>query len=127
MLKERGKEILQQADATNKEKIEAQLSKTTKEWDELVAGLEGRRDTLDALSRHWEELDAKWSSLETRLNAIEEKSKLVDTTTRSKQYLEDTLKTLNVSLSRVISFQLENLTIWVLIKINTLLLIGAGG
>lgn len=100
LLNERGREVLQQADATNKKRIEVQLDAISSEWRELVSGLEGRRDALEALSRHWEELESKWSGTETKLNAIEERSKLVDNVVRSKQHLLDTIKTLDVSFSR---------------------------
>ena len=63
----------------------------------MVSGLEGRRSALEALSKHWEEFESKWSSTETKLNAIEERGKLVDTVVRSKQHLLDIIKTLNVS------------------------------
>ncbi|XP_032455805.1 nesprin-1 isoform X11 [Nasonia vitripennis] len=95
LLNERGKEVLRQADASNKTKIEFQLTEIGSEWRELVSGLEGRRDALEALSKHWEDLESKWSSTETKLNAIEERSKLVDTVVRSKQHLLDTIKTLD--------------------------------
>lgn len=85
------------ADVNNKKTIEAQLSEITAEWKELVSGLEGRRDALEALSKHWKDLKAQWSLIETRVNAIEEKSKLVDTVLRSKQHLLDTIKALRVS------------------------------
>lgn len=84
------------ADANNKKAIESQLSEISSEWRELVSGLEGRRDALEALSRHWEDLEAQWALIETRLNAIEEKNKLIDTVVRSKQHLHDTVKALEV-------------------------------
>lgn len=87
------------ADANNKKTIEAQISETSAEWKELVSGLEGRRDALEALSKHWEDLEAQWSIIESRLNATEEKSKLLDTVIRSKQHLRDTMKALHVSVS----------------------------
>ena len=83
------------ADADNKKTIEAQISETSAEWKELVSGLEGRRDALEALSKHWEDLEAQWSLIESRLNATEEKSKLLDTVIRSKQHLRDTMKALH--------------------------------
>jgi predicted nucleic acid-binding Zn-ribbon protein len=97
VLKERGKEALYQADHANKKRIEAQLGEINSEWRNLVSGLEGRRDTLDLLSSHWEDLESKWSSTEAKLNAIEERGKLVDTVVRSKQHILDTAKTINVS------------------------------
>jgi len=97
LLNERGREVLQLADTNNKKVIESQLSETNSEWRELVSGLEGRRDTLEALSRHWEDLETQWALVETRLTATEEKNKLVDTVVRSKQHLHDTIKALEVS------------------------------
>lgn len=97
LLDERGREVLRLADASNKKAIETQLSDISSEWRELVSGLEGRRDALESLSRHWEDLEAQWALIETRLNAIEEKNKLVDTVVRSKQHLHDTVKALEVS------------------------------
>ncbi|XP_054006700.1 muscle-specific protein 300 kDa isoform X2 [Hylaeus anthracinus] len=94
LLNERGREVLRLADANNKKTIEAQSSEIGAEWKELVSGLEGRRDALEALSKHWEDLEAQWSLVETRVNATEEKSKLVDTVVRSKQHLHDTIKAL---------------------------------
>ncbi|XP_012271233.1 nesprin-1 isoform X8 [Orussus abietinus] len=99
LLNERGVEVLRQADPTNKKIIEAQLAGTTAEWKELVSGLEGRRDALEALSRHWEELETRWTLTEARLNAIEERNKLVDTVVRSKQHLCDTVKSLDELLA----------------------------
>lgn len=98
LLNERGREVLHLANPRNKKKIEDQLSEITTEWKELVSGLEGRRDALEALSRHWEELETRYSHVETRLNAIEEKSKLIDTVVRSKQHLQDINKALDVSI-----------------------------
>ncbi|XP_043257159.1 nesprin-1 isoform X10 [Colletes gigas] len=94
LLNERGHEVLRLANANNKKTIEAQISEIGAEWKELVSGLEGRRDALEALSKHWEELEAQWSLIETCVNAIEEKSKLVDTVVRSRQHLLDTIKAL---------------------------------
>nr|XP_050869210.1 muscle-specific protein 300 kDa [Vespula vulgaris] len=99
LLNERGREVLHLANPRNKKKIEDQLSEITTEWKELVSGLEGRRDALEALSRHWEELETRYSHVETRLNAIEEKSKLIDTVVRSKQHLQDISKALNESIT----------------------------
>lgn len=96
-MNERGKEILRQADATNQTIIEAQVAEIGSEWRELVSGLEGRRDALEALSKHWEEFEARWTNVEARLNGIEERSKLVDTVVRSKQHVLDTIKVLDVS------------------------------
>lgn len=96
LLNERGREVLRLADANNKKAIDSQLSEIGAEWRELVSGLEGRRDTLEALSRHWEDLEAQWALIETRLTAIEEKNKLIDTVVRSKQHLQDTVKALEV-------------------------------
>ncbi|XP_076280585.1 muscle-specific protein 300 kDa [Lasioglossum baleicum] len=93
LLNERGREVLGLADAHNKKTIESQLSETGAEWKELVSGLEGRRDALEALAKHWEELEAQWSLIESRVNATEEKSKLVDSVIRSKNHLLDTIKT----------------------------------
>lgn len=97
LLNERGQEVLQLADANNKKAIELQLSEISAEWHELISGFEGRRNALDALSQHWEDLETQWALIETRLTAIEEKNKLIDTVIRSKQHLIDTIKALEVS------------------------------
>ena len=97
LLNERGQEVLRLADINNKKAIESQLSEINLQWRELVSGLEGRRDALEALSRHWEDLEAQWALIESRLIATEEKSKLIDTVVRSKQHLHDTVKVLEVS------------------------------
>lgn len=96
-MKERGQEVLQLADTNNKKAIELQLSEISLEWHELISGFEGRRNALDALSQHWEDLETRWALVETRLTAIEEKNKLIDTVIRSKQHLLDTVKALEVS------------------------------
>lgn len=103
LLNERGKEVLGQADSNNKSIIESQLSATTLEWRELVSGLEGRRDALEALSRHWEELETRWTTIETRFNATDERNKLIDNVVRSKQHLIDTAKSLDVSIIPLLS------------------------
>lgn len=100
LLIERSQEVLRLADANNKKTIEAQISEISAEWKELVSGLEGRRDALEALSKHWEDLEAQWSLIETKVTAIEEKGKLLDTVVRSKQHLYDTIKSLHVSVMR---------------------------
>ncbi|KAL7297367.1 hypothetical protein TKK_0009753 [Trichogramma kaykai] len=92
---ERSKEIIQQADGANKRHIEKQLEEISNEWQQLVSSLETRQNALEALSKHWEELEAKWSGTETKLTAIDERGKLVDTVVRSKQHLLDTIKALN--------------------------------
>lgn len=97
LLNERGQEVLQLADTNNKKAIELQLSEISLEWHELISGFEGRRNALDALSQHWEDLETRWALVETRLTAIEEKNKLIDTVIRSKQHLLDTVKALEVS------------------------------
>ncbi|XP_029680499.1 nesprin-1 isoform X2 [Formica exsecta] len=94
LLNERGQEVLQLADTNNKKAIELQLSEISLEWHELISGFEGRRNALDALSQHWEDLETQWALVETRLTAIEEKNKLIDTVIRSKQHLHDTVKAL---------------------------------
>lgn len=98
LLNERSREVLRLADDNNKKTIEEQISEISSEWKELVSGLEGRRDALEALSKHWEDLETQWSLIETRLNATEEKSRLLDTVIRSKQSLLDTIKALRVSI-----------------------------
>lgn len=97
LLNERGREVLRLADINNKKTIESQLSEINSKWRELVSGLEGRRNALEALSRHWEDLETQWSLIETRLTATEEKNKLIDAVVRSKQHLYDTVKALEVS------------------------------
>lgn len=97
LLNERGQEVLKLADAANHRSIESQLAECNADWRELVSGLEGRRDALEALSKHWEELEARWCHTESRLTAIEERSKLIDTVVRSKQHLRDTIKVVDVS------------------------------
>nr|XP_033322974.1 nesprin-1 [Megalopta genalis] len=92
LLNERGQEVLAMADANNKKTIETRISETGAEWKELVSGLEGRRDALEALAKHWEELEARWSLVESRINATEEKSKLVDRVIRSKNHLLETIQ-----------------------------------
>nr|XP_034172930.1 nesprin-1 isoform X14 [Osmia lignaria] len=94
LLNERSREVLRLADDNNKKTIEEQISEISSEWKKLVSGLEGRRDALEALSKHWEDLETQWSLIETRVNAIEEKSRLLDTVIRSKQSLLDTIKAL---------------------------------
>ncbi|XP_020291842.1 nesprin-1 isoform X3 [Pseudomyrmex gracilis] len=94
LLNERGREVLRLANDRNKKAIESQLSEINSEWCELVSGLEGRRDALEALSRHWEDFEAQWNLIETRSSAIEEKNKLVDSVVRSKQHMHDTIKAL---------------------------------
>ncbi|KAG7206621.1 hypothetical protein KM043_000301 [Ampulex compressa] len=91
LLNERGREVLRLADARNGKTIEDQLAGIASDWKELVSGLEGRRDALEALSKHWEELEARWALVEARINATEEKGKLLDMVVRSKQHLLDTL------------------------------------
>lgn len=115
LLNERGQEILQLADANNKKAIESQLSEITSEWHELISGFEGRRNALDALSQHWEDLETQWALIETRLTAIEEKNKLIDTVIRSKQHLNDTVKALEVSNALpIINY---NFSVLIIIKI----------
>ncbi|XP_078048160.1 muscle-specific protein 300 kDa isoform X4 [Augochlora pura] len=92
LLNERGKEVLAVADANNKKTIRTRIAETGAEWKELVSGLEGRRDALEALAKHWEELEARWSLIESRVNATEEKFKLVDCVIRSKSHLLDTIE-----------------------------------
>lgn len=91
-----------------------QLSEITSEWQELISGFEGRRNALDALSQHWEDLETQWALIETRLTAIEEKNKLIDTVIRSKQHLIDTVKALEV---RNASYN-HNFSILIAIKIE---------
>lgn len=98
LLNERGREVLRLANPRNKKAIESQLTEINSEWCELVSGLEGRRDALEALSRHWEDLEAQWTLIETRSSAIEEKNKLVDSVVRSKQHVHDTIKALQVRI-----------------------------
>lgn len=97
LLNERGQEVLDIADLNNKNTIQKQLEGTNSEWRDLVSGLEGRRQALEALSKHWEDLDNRWNYTETRLTSIEERSKLVDNVVRSKQHVLDTIKSLDVS------------------------------
>ncbi|XP_008555407.1 muscle-specific protein 300 kDa isoform X6 [Microplitis demolitor] len=95
LLNERGQEILTLADANNKQTIKAHLEETSAQWKKLVSGLEGRREALEALSKHWEDLEARLNHTETKLNAIEERSKLVDCIVRSKHHIKDTIKSLD--------------------------------
>lgn len=54
LLNERGLEITRQSDLANRESIEKQLRNINQEWNDLVSGLESRRDTLTKLAQHWE-------------------------------------------------------------------------
>jgi len=122
LLNERGQEVLRLADINNKKMIESQLSEINSEWRELVSGLEGRRDALEALSRHWEDLETQWTLIETRLTVTEEKNKFVDTVVRSKQHLHDTVKALEVSkffkYDKIIIFLLEKSYSYTIINIQ---------
>lgn len=53
-MNERGREITRQSDLANRESIEKQLRNINEEWNDLVSGLENRRDTLTKLAQHWE-------------------------------------------------------------------------
>lgn len=96
-LNEKGSEIIKQANDHNKNIVTEQLDEINTEWKKLISGLEERRKTLEALLKHWEEFDSKRHAVETQLNSIEEKNKLVDTTVKSRQHVLDTIKNLDVS------------------------------
>lgn len=73
------------------------MEEVSSSWRELVSGLEGRRNTLEALYEHWEEFETQWTNVEARLNEIEERNKFTQPIVRSKEHLLDTIGTLNVS------------------------------
>lgn len=97
-MNERGKEILRQADETNRKTIENQMEEISSDWRDLVSGLEGRRNTLEALYEHWEQFETQWTNVEARLNEIEERNKFTQTIVRSGEYLLDTIGVLNVNI-----------------------------
>ncbi|KAJ9596214.1 hypothetical protein L9F63_027163, partial [Diploptera punctata] len=54
LLNERGRDITRQADHSNRQNVEKQLSNINREWNDLLSGLESRRDTLTKLAQHWD-------------------------------------------------------------------------
>ncbi|KAJ9594434.1 hypothetical protein L9F63_014159, partial [Diploptera punctata] len=79
LLNERGRDITRQANHSNREHIEKQLSNINREWNDLVSGLESRRDTLTKLAQHWEEFVSKWQAFESLISGNEEKARHIDT------------------------------------------------
>lgn len=108
LLKERGEGIVKLANPRNVTIVQKQLVEIDKEWRDQVSNLENRHETLSALSKHWEQLENRWTWIDTRLNAIGEKSKLMDTVVRSKQHLQDTYKSIQVSLNNLYYVRFEN-------------------
>ncbi|XP_075225316.1 muscle-specific protein 300 kDa isoform X2 [Lycorma delicatula] len=101
LLNERGAEIIKRADEQNKLAVEKDLAEISAEWNQLVNGLEARRDNLTKLALQWEEFETKMQAFESRISTAEEKSKHIDTTVRSKthsievkQAVEDLVKEL---------------------------------
>ena len=89
-----------------------QLEETMSDYKKLISGLEGRRDALEALSKHWEEFETRLNGAESQLSAIEEKNKLVDTTVRSKQHLLDSLEVLEVRFLKI-KFNIKKIQIYI--------------
>ncbi|KAJ9596010.1 hypothetical protein L9F63_012831, partial [Diploptera punctata] len=71
LLNERGRDITRQADHSNHENVEKQLSNINREWNDLLSGLQSRRDTLTKLAEHWDPFP-KERSLEVLNQEIEE-------------------------------------------------------
>lgn len=91
------KEVLEQADESNKKNIEEQGAKVSNEWTLLVSDLENRRETLTGLAQIWETFEGRWQNFEGLLSGIEEKSKHVETVVRNRDHVISTKKQIEVS------------------------------
>ncbi|KAJ9596208.1 hypothetical protein L9F63_027168, partial [Diploptera punctata] len=85
LLNERGRDITRQADHSNRQNVEKQLSNINREWNDLLSGLESRRDTLRKLAQHWDEFESKWQAFAFIISENEEKTKHIDTVVHSKE------------------------------------------
>ncbi|GLH12193.1 Dystrophin, isoform B, partial [Gryllus bimaculatus] len=101
LLNDHAKEIKQQADKNNAEKIDSQVKNMNTRWTECITGLETRRDNLQTLSVDWEEFEKNLQNFETLLFSYEEKTRHVDTVVRSKAQITEVKQSLQGLLSEI--------------------------
>ncbi|KAK3930234.1 Nesprin-1 [Frankliniella fusca] len=94
LLNERARELTRQADAANRAHVEQQIAAVNREWEEVVSGVEGRRDALARLAQQWEQFDAGWTSLEAKVGDAEDAAHHLDLVVRSKVQLRESRNTL---------------------------------
>ncbi|XP_052120036.1 muscle-specific protein 300 kDa isoform X1 [Frankliniella occidentalis] len=94
LLNERARELTRLADAANRAHVEQQIAAVNREWEEVVSGVEGRRDALARLAQQWEQFDASWVALEAKVGDAEDTAHHLDLVVRSKAQLRESTKTL---------------------------------
>lgn len=94
LLNERARELTRLADPANRAHIEQQVLAVNREWEEVVSGVESRRDALTRLAQQWEQFEANWQALEARVAEAEDRAHHLDLVVRSKAQLSESRNTL---------------------------------
>lgn len=84
---QRADEIKRQANEKNRQNTSRQTEEVTKEWSDLLTGLQKRRDTLDKLAQVWEEFEGRWQNFESLIVSVEEKLKNFDFLVRNREHV----------------------------------------
>nr|XP_016945201.1 nesprin-1 isoform X29 [Drosophila suzukii] len=90
LVNQQAQSLIRQADARNRQLIEQDNAGLNRAWQDLVRGLEQRRDNLQQLAEHWDGFENSLHAWEKALGRLEDKFRNVDPTVRSRRHLEDT-------------------------------------
>mgnify|MGYP004605405925 CR=1 FL=1 len=67
-------------------------------WNELIRGLENRRDNLQGIAERWDDFENRLHNWEKSIGRLEDKLRNVDLIVRSRRHLEDTKNAIQVSV-----------------------------
>ena len=90
--------LIRQADARNRQLIEQDNAELNRLWNELLKGLETRRDSLQSIAERWDEFENHLHSWEKAISRLGDKFRNVDPVVRSRRHLEDTKNAIQVSV-----------------------------
>lgn len=90
--------LIRQADARNRQLIEQDNAELNRLWNELIKGLETRRDSLQSIAVRWDEFENHLHSWEKAISRLEDKFRNVDPVVRSRRHLEDTKNAIQVNV-----------------------------
>ena len=91
--------LIREADARNRQIIEKDNSDLNRLWQELIKGLENRRDGLQNLAEKWDDFENRLHGWEKAIGRLQDKFRNVDPVVRSRRHLEDTKHAIQVSFS----------------------------
>ena len=93
--------LIRQADSHGRQLIEKENADLNKLWNDLIRGLENRRDNLQNVAERWDDFENRLHNSQKDLGRLEDKLRNVDLVVRSRRHLEDTKNAIQVSYNKI--------------------------